>query len=103
MATVTDGRFRRSGIDACPRCGGLLVAEPALDLAVEGLDGEAPSVGVGGASAGPPLTLDAPARRCVQCGEVIDPVILRNRRTAQALLHAEEQTSHSALSTEKRS
>lgn len=42
--------------DRCPRCGGLMVAEWRQDL--------------------PGNT----AQRCVQCGEVIDPVILQNRR-----------------------
>jgi hypothetical protein len=28
------------------------------------------------------------AKRCVQCGEVIDPVILRNRGTRQELMVA---------------
>lgn len=37
----------------CLRCGGLMVMEQLLDLQ---------------------------ARRCVQCGEVVDPVILRNRQ-----------------------
>ncbi len=37
----------------CVRCSGLMVVEPCIDF---------------------------PVWRCVQCGEVIDPVILRNRR-----------------------
>lgn len=37
----------------CVRCSGLMVVEQSVDF---------------------------PVRRCVQCGEVIDPVILRNRR-----------------------
>jgi hypothetical protein len=47
--------------NACPRCGGLLVREPFADLWE---DGARP---------------DHAARRCVQCGEIIDPIILRNR------------------------
>jgi ribosomal protein S27AE len=46
----------------CPRCGGLMVIEPFVDILE---DRKAP---------------DLEARRCVQCGEAIDPVILRNRR-----------------------
>ena len=49
----------RTGIhstDRCPRCGGLMVAEWCQDLS--GYSGQ----------------------RCVQCGELIDPVILQNRR-----------------------
>ncbi|TKS63349.1 MAG: hypothetical protein EWM73_01531 [Nitrospira sp.] len=42
--------------DRCPRCSGLMVAEWCEDLS------------------------DYRAQRCVQCGEVIDPVILQNRR-----------------------
>jgi hypothetical protein len=41
--------------DRCPRCNGLMVAEWCQDLS------------------------DHRAQRCVQCGEVIDPVILENR------------------------
>jgi hypothetical protein len=44
----------------CLRCGGLMVAEPCTDF----WDNAETSA----------------VRRCVQCGEVIDPVILRNRR-----------------------
>jgi hypothetical protein len=45
--------------DRCPRCNGLMVAEWCQDLS------------------------DCTAQRCVQCGEVIDPVILRNRGALQ--------------------
>lgn len=37
----------------CSRCGGLMVAE---------------------------LLIDLPSHRCVQCGDVVDPVILHNRQ-----------------------
>ena len=47
--------------NACPRCGGLLVRAPFVDLLEDG------------------TSSDYAARRCVQCGEVIDPLILRNR------------------------
>ncbi len=50
------------GPDHCPRCGGLLVTDQCLDLQDD--SGQ----------------LDFWGRRCVQCGEVIDPVILQNRR-----------------------
>ena len=46
----------------CWRCGGLLVIEQCLDL----LDDTG--------------QLDFKALRCVQCGELVDPVILMNRR-----------------------
>ena len=45
--------------DRCPRCSGLMVAEWCEDLS------------------------DYTAQRCVQCGEVIDPVILHNRGAQQ--------------------
>jgi hypothetical protein len=45
--------------DRCPRCSGFMVAEWCEDLS------------------------DYTARRCVQCGEVIDPVILHNRGALQ--------------------
>lgn len=45
--------------DRCPRCGGLMVAEWCEDLS------------------------DYRAQRCVQCGEIVDPVILRNRGAQQ--------------------
>ena len=47
--------------NACPRCGGLLVRAPFVDLWEDG------------------ARSDHAARRCVQCGEVVDPIILRNR------------------------
>ncbi len=45
--------------DRCPRCNGLMVAGWCEDLS------------------------DYRAQRCVQCGEVIDPVILHNRGVLQ--------------------
>jgi hypothetical protein len=44
----------------CWRCGGLLVAEPCTDLWDNGKN--------------------LAVRRCVQCGEVVDQVILQNRQ-----------------------
>jgi hypothetical protein len=46
----------------CERCGGLMVTERYEDPL--GLPGQYECV----------------ARRCVQCGEIVDPVILSNRR-----------------------
>ena len=43
-------------MDRCPRCSGLMVAAWCPDLS------------------------DDTIQRCVQCGEMIDPVILQNRR-----------------------
>jgi len=50
------------GTVRCARCGGLMVAEQCFDFLSD--NGR----------------LDFPARRCVQCGDVVDPIILRNRR-----------------------
>lgn len=59
----------RTPIQDCVRCGGLLVLDHCMDL----MDGTG--------------QLEFAALRCVQCGDIIDPVILRNRvtqRTKQA-------------------
>lgn len=50
----------------CDRCGGLLVADQYVDL----LDDQG--------------HLSCSAMRCVQCGDILDPVILKNRRRVQA-------------------
>jgi hypothetical protein len=47
----------------CTRCGGLMVSDFCMDLLNS--TGE----------------LEFPAKRCVQCGEVVDPVIQRNRES----------------------
>ena len=52
--TGSGSRIHRT--DRCPRCSGLMVAEWCEDLS------------------------DYTGRRCVQCGELIDPVIMQNRR-----------------------
>jgi hypothetical protein len=49
----------------CARCQGLMIVEEPFDSIV------------GAVSA------DFLVRRCVQCGEVIDPIILQNRRSQQ--------------------
>ena len=49
----------------CTRCGGLMVSDFFMDLLNS--TGE----------------LEFAAKRCVQCGEVIDPVIQHNRRVGQ--------------------
>lgn len=53
---------------SCHRCGGLMVTEFCADL----LSGT--------------RELEFLASRCVQCGEVIDPVILRNRTRQQEIM-----------------
>jgi len=54
VATRSWARFQST--DRCPRCSGLMVSEWYQDLS------------------------DYRAQRCVQCGEIVDPVILQNRR-----------------------
>ena len=54
----------------CTRCGGLMVSDFCMD--VLGNIGEA----------------EFAAKRCVQCGEVVDPVILRNRGTRHEAMKA---------------
>lgn len=78
MATTNDvqgkgrainGPTRSQGIPAngsCHRCGGLMVDEFCMDLLNS--TGE----------------LDVKTLRCVQCGELVDPVILANRAVRQA-------------------
>ena len=48
------------GSDRCPRCGGLMVHEWGADL------------------------VENAGQRCVQCGELVDSVILENRRLQRA-------------------
>jgi len=58
---------------SCLRCGGFMVNEVSMDLMSS--TGE----------------LDCVTRRCVQCGDIVDPVILRNRfirQQAMAVQHA---------------
>jgi hypothetical protein len=64
--TENSGWYRFAGTAECPRCGGLMVSERCVDV----LDDTG--------------RLHFSAGRCIQCGEVIDPVILRNRRTRAA-------------------
>ena len=63
-AELTTLGFSSEGIRGgrCQRCGGLMVGEFCMDL----LNGTG--------------ELEFLASRCVQCGEVVDPVILMNRR-----------------------
>jgi hypothetical protein len=56
---TTRTRERTHGTDRCPRCSGLMVAEWCEDLS------------------------NYTAQRCVQCGEIVDPVIVRNRGALQ--------------------
>jgi hypothetical protein len=49
----------------CFRCGGLMVNEVCIDLVNSTSE------------------LDCTARRCIQCGDIVDAVILRNRSLHQ--------------------
>jgi hypothetical protein len=55
IEAVARSRARTHSANRCPRCSGLMVAEWCEDLS------------------------DYRAQRCLQCGEIVDPVILRNR------------------------
>ena len=61
----------------CTRCGGLMVQDFCLDV----LDNIGES--------------EFAAKRCVQCGEVVDPVILRNRGARQEPMKAHPAKLHS--------
>ena len=69
MATAEAMKAKRPGT-TCARCGGLMVGEFCMDLAN----------GTG--------ELEFLASRCVQCGEVVDSVILKNRRIQRPSLTA---------------
>lgn len=56
----------------CSRCGGLMVQDYCLDVLS--------NIG----------ETEFAAKRCVQCGEVVDPVILRNRGARQELMVAHQ-------------
>jgi len=57
----------------CARCGGLLVNHICMDFYNNGNE------------------LEIPAQRCVQCGDIVDSVILKNRRITH-----ESTTTHQA-------
>jgi hypothetical protein len=50
---------------SCQRCGGFMVNDVSIDLMNSTSE------------------LDCRTKRCVQCGDILDPVILRNRRIRQ--------------------
>jgi RNase P subunit RPR2 len=77
MASTTTERMNKQGKkdlplpstkallnQVCVRCGGLLVSHICMDVRNSGSE------------------LDIAALRCVQCGDIVDSVILRNRRIA---------------------
>jgi len=64
-SSVGGDGYKVSCLASCTRCGGLMVNELSIDL--WSCTSE----------------LECGARRCVQCGDVIDAVILRNRTLHQ--------------------
>jgi hypothetical protein len=67
----------QDGEGICMRCGGLMVTEYYLDL-----EDDTGQIGITGV-------------RCTSCGEVIDPVILRNRlNPTPNLLHVVKQRNY---------
>ncbi len=70
----------------CDRCGGLMVTDFYMDLL--------PCIG----------ETEFAAQRCVQCGEIVDPVILRNRQLRQnsmAVQLAGKMLPHNCLATSR--
>lgn len=70
IAAQEQGNLSASSINElsggiCSRCGGLLVKHVCMDLQNSASE------------------LDITTKRCVQCGDVVDPVIMRNRRLRQ--------------------
>ena len=57
----------------CPRCRGLMVGQFCIDLFNTG-------------------DLEIEALRCVQCGNIVDPVILRHRLTQQEAVTAKNSS-----------
>ena len=79
--TVTSAMTYES---TCDRCGGLMVADFCMDLLF--CIGET----------------EFAAKRCVQCGEIVDPVILRNRQLRQnsmAVQLAGKMLPHNCVAT----
>ncbi len=68
--------------DSCRRCGGILVHEQCIDLA--------------GSEGGYRFW----ASRCIQCGDLVDPVILRNRlnppQAEESIAQIENTIEHAA-------
>jgi hypothetical protein len=57
----------------CTRCGGLMVSDVCIDLLNSTSE------------------LECTARRCIQCGDIIDAVILRNRSLHRQLMTTQHQ------------
>ncbi|MCP9447840.1 MAG: hypothetical protein NNA22_09775 [Nitrospira sp.] len=69
---ITEGHHANDAShQTCIRCGGLLVGHVCMDLLNSDRE------------------LEFAALRCIQCGDIVDPVILRNRRLGQSRQSAE--------------
>ncbi|CUQ66109.1 hypothetical protein [Candidatus Nitrospira inopinata] len=68
---ITEGHPANASHQTCARCGGLLVSHVCMDLLNSDRE------------------LEFAALRCIQCGDIVDPVILRNRRLGQSRQSAE--------------
>jgi RNase P subunit RPR2 len=60
----------------CLRCGGLMVKEFSLDLTNSSSE------------------VECATRRCLQCGDILDPVILRNRHFRQESTTVQHADNH---------
>ncbi len=72
-SSVGSNSYKVSCPASCTRCGGLLVRDVWVDLMNSTNE------------------LERTARRCVQCGDVLDAVILRNRSLHQHSMTTQRQ------------
>ena len=82
MATVIAEKTSSAQL-TCARCGGLMVSDFCMDLMNS------------------PGELEVAAKRCVQCGEVVDPVIQRNRQLRQEPTIVRQIMSNQSLTANK--
>ncbi|MCP9449055.1 MAG: hypothetical protein NNA21_03210 [Nitrospira sp.] len=68
---LSEGHPANASHQTCTRCGGLLVGHVCMDLLNSDRE------------------LEFAALRCIQCGDIVDPVILRNRRLGRSRQSAE--------------
>ena len=78
---IAEGHPADASYQTCARCGGLLVGHVCMDLLNSDRE------------------LEFAALRCIQCGDIVDPVILQNRRLGQGRQSAEPDGT-STLSAE---
>ncbi len=79
----TNSSASEPGGEICPRCGGLLLTQHYIDLLDD--TGE----------------IDITAWHCTICGEVLDPVIVKNRQSpAPNLLYGTKERKYSQMVTD---